>query len=249
MELKKINYRDLPNREEILGFYNEIKDYLFPNYFHEVTDKDELLKSSKEKFKLYICTNNEFMEMFYCKLNDLYNTLLKDIEWTYESDPACNSLEEALITYPGIYSIISYRIAHLLYSLGYKIEARIITEDAHSKTGIDINPGATIGDYFFIDHGTGVVIGETTTIGHHCKIYQGVTLGAKTIKDARAMTGVKRHPTIGNYVTIYANASILGGDITIGDNSIIGSNVYVQKSIGKNCKVIYKEDSVTLIKE
>ena len=249
MELKKINYRDLPNKEEIICFYNDIKDYLFPNYFHNVKDKEEKLRISKEKFKLYICPKCEAMYKFYDSLDSIYEKIIKDIEWTYESDPACNSIEEALITYPGIYAIIAYRIANVLYNLGHKIEARIITEDAHGRTGIDINPGAKIDEYFFIDHGTGVVIGETTVIGHHVKIYQGVTLGAKTIKDARNMAGVKRHPTIGNYVTIYANASILGGDITVGDNSIIGSNVYVQKSVGKNSKVIYKEDSVTLIKE
>ena len=249
MELKKINYHDLPNKDEIIEFYNEIKDFLFPNYFHEVSNPVKVYNNSKEKFKKYICSNEEFMNIFYDKLCGLYDILLKDINWFYESDPACNSIEEALITYPGIYAIIAYRIAHLLYEINHKIEARIITEDAHSKTGIDINPGAIIGEYFFIDHGTGVVIGETTKIGHHVKIYQGVTLGAKTLKDPRAITGTKRHPTIGNYVTIYSNASILGGDITIGDNSVIGSNVYVQKSIGSNCKVIYKEDSVTLIKE
>lgn len=249
MELKKINFRELPNKEEIVEFYNDIKNYLFPNYFHEVKDLDEILNKSKELFKIYICSDCSCMEKFYAILPNIYNKLLKDLEWAYLSDPACNSVEEALIAYPGVCAVIAYRIAHELYKLDYKIEARIITEDAHSKTGIDINPGAEIDEYFFIDHGTGVVIGETAVIGHHVKLYQGVTLGAKSIKDARKLSGVKRHPTIGNYVTIYANASILGGDITIGDHSIIGSNVYVQKSIGKNCKVIYKEESVTLIKE
>lgn len=134
-----------------------------------------------------------------------------------------------------------------MYLLDLKIEARIISENAHSKTGIDIHPGATIDNYFFIDHGTGIVIGETTDIGHHVRIYQGVTLGALSLGRGQLLKGEKRHPTIGNYVTIYSGASILGGDTVIGNNTIIGSNVFITSSIGDNKKVINKEVEIILI--
>ena len=248
MELKKVRYSELPNKGQIINFFYGVRNYLFPNYFDETINLDEMLNISKDMFKLYISKDETILNKFYSNLENAYKSLLTDIEWAFESDPACQSIEEALISYPGVYAIISYRIAHILYGLGLKTEARIISENAHSKTGIDINPGAQIGDYFFIDHGTGVVIGETTIIGHHVKIYQGVTLGAKTLPNPREMVGVKRHPTIGSYVTIYANASILGGETTIGDHCIIGGNVFLTVSIKDHSKVIYKDDSVTMIK-
>ena len=248
MELKKVQYSELPNKGQIINFFYGVRNFLFPNYFDETINLDEMLNISKDMFKLYISKDEAVLNEFYTELDNAYKSLLTDIEWAYESDPACQSVEEALISYPGVYAIISYRIAHILYNLGLKTEARIISENAHSKTGIDINPGAIIGDYFFIDHGTGVVIGETTIIGHHVKIYQGVTLGAKTLPNPREMVGVKRHPTIGNYVTIYANASILGGETIVGDNSIIGGNVFITSPIKADSKVIYKDDSVTMVK-
>ena len=248
MQLKKIKYSELPNKAQIIDFFYGVRNYLFPNYFDEAINEDELLNLSKNMFKMYISKDEKKLDSFYNSLPKIYNSLCCDLEWFYESDPACQSIEEALISYPGVCAIISYRIAHILYLLGLKTEARIISENAHSKTGIDINPGAEIGDYFFIDHGTGVVIGETTIIGHHVKMYQGVTLGAKTLKNPREMVGVKRHPTIGNYVTIYANASILGGETIVGDNVVIGGNVFITSPIPSNSKVSYKEDVVTHIK-
>jgi len=160
----------------------------------------------------------------------------EDLKFFYECDPAANNLEEIKLTYPGYKAIIYYRIAHLLYKNDKKLEARIISEYAHSRTGIDINPGADISYPFFIDHGTGIVIGETSIIGKRVRLYQGVTLGALTPAKGQMIKGVKRHPTIKDNVVIYAGATILG-DITIGENSTIGGGVYLREDIPANSKV------------
>ena len=154
-----------------------------------------------------------------------------DAEAFYEGDPAAFSIDEIIFCYPGLFAVTVYRLAHVLYGLGVPLLPRIMTEHAHSVTGIDINPGATIGKYFFIDHGTGIVIGETTVIGDHVKVYQGVTLGALTTRGGQSLRGKKRHPTIEDNVTIYAGASILGGGTVIGRDSVIGSNVFITHSI------------------
>ena len=154
-----------------------------------------------------------------------------DAEAFYEGDPAAFSIDEIIFCYPGLFAITVYRLAHVLYQLKVPLLPRIMTEHAHSVTGIDINPGATIGKYFFIDHGTGIVVGETTVIGDHVKIYQGVTLGALTTRGGQTLRGKKRHPTIEDNVTIYAGASILGGGTVIGRDSVIGSTVFITHSI------------------
>ena len=154
-----------------------------------------------------------------------------DAEAFFEGDPAAFSIDEIIFCYPGLFAVTVYRLAHVLYGLGVPFLPRIMTEHAHSVTGIDINPGATIGKYFFIDHGTGIVIGETTVIGDHVKVYQGVTLGALTTRGGQSLRGKKRHPTIEDNVTIYAGASILGGGTVIGRDSVIGSNVFITHSI------------------
>lgn len=154
-----------------------------------------------------------------------------DVEAFFDGDPAAFSVDEIIFCYPGLYAVTVYRMAHILYTLGVPILPRIMTEHAHSITGIDINPGATIGKYFFIDHGTGIVVGETTVIGDHVKIYQGVTLGALTTRGGQSLRGKKRHPTIEDNVTIYAGASILGGGTVIGRDSVIGSNVFITHPI------------------
>jgi len=154
-----------------------------------------------------------------------------DVEAFYDGDPAAFSTDEIIYCYPGLFAITVYRLAHVLYTLQVPMLPRIMTEHAHSVTGIDINPGATIGEYFFIDHGTGIVIGETTVIGAHVKIYQGVTLGALTTRGGQSLRGQRRHPTIEDRVTIYAGASILGGNTVIGRDSVIGSNVFITHSI------------------
>lgn len=154
-----------------------------------------------------------------------------DVEAFFDGDPAAFSVDEIIFCYPGLYAITVYRLAHVLYTLGVPMLPRIMTEHAHSITGIDLNPGATVGKYFFIDHGTGIVVGETTVIGDHVKIYQGVTLGALTTRGGQSLRGKKRHPTIEDNVTIYAGASILGGGTVIGRDSVIGSNVFITHSI------------------
>lgn len=154
-----------------------------------------------------------------------------DVEAFYDGDPAAFSVDEIVFCYPGLFAITVYRLAHVLYTLEVPMLPRIMTEHAHSVTGIDINPGATIGKYFFIDHGTGIVVGETTVIGDHVKVYQGVTLGALSTRGGQSLRGKKRHPTIEDNVTIYAGASILGGGTVIGRDSVIGSNVFITHSI------------------
>jgi len=160
-----------------------------------------------------------------------------DIDALYTGDPAAESKDAIIICYPGLYAIAVYRYAHVLYKLGVPILPRVMTENAHSKTGIDINPGATIGKYFFIDHGTGIVIGETTIIGEHVKLYQGVTLGGISTRGGRSLVDKKRHPTIEDNVTVYSGASILGGDTVIGEGSVIGGNVFLTKSVPPGTKV------------
>ena len=174
-------------------------------------------------------------DIFFEGLPAIYNTLLKDAEAILKFDPAAQSVEEVIVAYPGFYAIAVYRISNQLWNQHIKILPRLLTEYAHSKTGIDIHPGATIGESFFIDHGTGVVIGETTVIGKNVKIYQGVTIGA--LSALREKISGKRHPTIEDNVIIYSGATILGGETVIGKNSVIGGNVWLTKSVPANVMV------------
>ncbi len=167
-----------------------------------------------------------------------------DIQAFYDGDPAAYNKDEIICTYPGLYAIFSSRIAHELFLLGVPLIPRIMTEHAHSLTGIDIHPGTTIGKYFFIDHGTGIVIGETTEIGNNVKIYQGVTLGALSTRGGQNLRGKKRHPTICDNVTIYSGASILGGDTVIGKNVVIGGNAFITNSIPEGAKVSVKSQEL-----
>lgn len=168
------------------------------------------------------------------RLPAVYGLLQSDVEAGYQGDPAAGSMDEVILAYPAFIAIGTHRIAHELYLMGQKMVARLMSEYAHRKTGIDIHPGASIGRHFFIDHGTGVVIGETCVIGEHVKLYQHVTLGAKSFPvadDGTLVKGIKRHPNIGNYVVIYAGATILGGDVYIGDHCVIGGNVWLTHSV------------------
>ncbi len=160
-----------------------------------------------------------------------------DLEAFFDGDPAAESKDEIILAYPGLLAITIYRLAHVLWLEKVPLIPRIMSEYAHSSTGIDIHPGATIGKYFFIDHGTGIVIGETTIIGEHVKIYQGVTLGGLSTRGGRKLRNVRRHPTIGDYVTIYAGASILGGETVIGSHSVIGSNVFITKPVPAGARI------------
>lgn len=169
----------------------------------------------------------EISTLFFDKIPAVYDMLLKDGEAIVKFDPAAKSLQEVIVAYPGFYAIAVYRLSHELLQLGADVLPRLFTEYAHSKTGIDIHPGAKIGEYFFIDHGTGIVIGETTVIGHHVKIYQGVTIGALSGSNPKT----KRHPTIEDNVIIYAGATVVGGETVIGHDSTIGGNVWLTYSV------------------
>lgn len=184
--------------------------------------------------------SEEYVDRFSEALPQLYEKLTLDAEAILEFDPATESLEEILLSYPGFFATYGYRISHQLWNQGIKILPRIISEYVHSKTGIDIHPGAEIGDHFFIDHGTGIVIGETTVIGNHVKIYQGVTLGALHVSKEKA--NQKRHPNIEDHVIIYSGATILGGDTTIGRESIIGGNVWITQDVPSHSLVYHKSE-------
>jgi serine O-acetyltransferase len=188
---------------------------------------------------------NTIAEKFFKKIPGIYESLIQDANTFLASDPAARSVESVILYYPGFYSISIYRVSHVLYKLKIPFLPRIISEYAHSKTGIDIHPGAEIGSNFFIDHGTGVVIGETTNIGNNVKIYQGVTLGAMYVK--KSMKGKKRHPTIEDNVIIYSGSTILGGDTVVGHDTIIGGNVWLTKSV-PSYSVVYHE-SKTVVRD
>lgn len=183
---------------------------------------------------------------FFDSLPEVQRILLTDVQAIYDGDPAAQSKEDVIFSYPGLYAIYVYRLAHVLYQLDVPIIPRIMTELAHSGTGIDIGAGATIGEYFCMDHGTGIVIGETTEIGNHVKIYQGVTLGALSTRGGQRLSGVKRHPTIEDNVTIYSNASILGGETVIGEGSVIAGSTFVTFSVPPHSRVSVKEQEITV---
>lgn len=184
---------------------------------------------------------DETAQKFWDEVPEIYRLLLTDVKAIMDGDPAATSEYEVIRAYPGFYAIFFYRVAHTLYKLKIPVVPRVITEYAHSKTGIDIHPGATIGEYFFIDHGTGIVIGETVVIGDRVKMYQGVTLGALSV--AKNMANTKRHPTVESGVVIYSGATILGGETIVGKGSIIGGNVWLTKSIPENTTIYHQAQS------
>ncbi|MBL7871152.1 MAG: serine acetyltransferase [Cyclobacteriaceae bacterium] len=248
---------DCPSPEVVANFFVDLLGSLFPDHSkHSFQSLDEFeahfesLKMRLEHLLLKTPGNkiNEARKMvddFFEDLPTLHTKLNQDISAIYEEDPAAKSHREVVRTYPGFYAIAAYRIAHGLHTLGIHGLPRTITEHAHSKTGIDIHPGAKIGNHFCIDHGTGVVIGETTIIGNHVKLYQGVTLGALSINKADAH--IKRHPTIEDQVIIYAGATILGGSTLVGHNSVIGGNVWLTQSVPPYSKIYYQAKTVSEI--
>lgn len=199
-------------------------------------DEEKLIATKEEAQNITL----QFLQ----KIPEIREFLATDVDAVFDGDPAAESADEIIFAYPGLYAITIFRFAHVLYQLKVPVIPRIMTEIAHSKTGIDINPGATIGKYFMIDHGTGIVIGETTEIGEHVKVYQGVTLGALSTSGGRKLFNKKRHPTIEDYVTIYSGASILGGDTVIGRGSVIGGNVFLTKSVAPDTKVSVKNQEL-----
>lgn len=245
-----------PDRKAVIGVVKDLQALLFPGYYRRgAADTAETLLARVERHLTAeigsaLCFRDAggdpaaITEAFLATLPRIKSLLQKDAEALYLGDPAAQCREEILLCYPGFYAISIYRMAHELYRLAVPLLPRIMTEYAHEKTGIDIHAGATIGEYFFIDHGTGIVIGETTVIGHHVKLYQGVTLGAKsfeTDEDGNPVKRIKRHPNIGSHVVIYAGATILGGATTVGDGATIGGNVWLTHSVAPGETVVYRE--------
>lgn len=239
-----------PSPKVIHSFFENVLGLLFPDFATEslkdpvhVAEKIEELKHKLSQIlilnrHLHKGEGPEIADAFFQKLETVYDLLQKDVQALFEGDPAAKSITEVIRCYPGFYAVAAYRIANLLHRLGVGLIPRMITEFSHSKTGVDIHPAAKIGERFCIDHGTGIVIGETTEIGNHVKIYQGVTLGALSVDKEDA--DKKRHPTIEDNVVIYAGATILGGETVIGRNSVIGGNVWITKSVPANSKIYYQ---------
>ncbi len=242
-------------QNEVSSFCEEVTfllmlDYYYPEYKEEdliehYTKAKELLNQLLSGLKFI--SKNETIEAFFKRLPYIRKTLNTSIEAIFVGDPASVSKQQIVLEYPGFEAILFYRIAHEFYLLHLPLLSRSISEIAHHHTGIDINPGATIGDYFFIDHGTGIVIGETALIGNHVKLYQGVTLGALSLSKGRDLQGMKRHPTVEDYVTIYSNAAIFGGDTVIGTHSTIGGDVYLTHSVKPYSIVLQTDKNLTIL--
>ena len=243
-------FRGFPDKKLSGAFIDELFDFLFlPNDISEKTEADmskEFINLQSrfltllqdvlpERDRAFVLTEN-----FFSAIPAIYKQLIKDAESILHFDPASESLEEVLVAYPGFYATAVYRFSHQLYQYKIPVLPRLFSEYAHSKTGIDIHPGAQIGHPSFIDHGTGIVIGETTIIGNNVKIYQGVTVGALNV--AKELSEVKRHPTIEDNVVIYANATILGGNTVVGRDSIIGGNVWLTNSVPSRSLVYHKSE-------
>lgn len=242
--------QECPSEEEVSSFFQDLLGTLFPVYskrkYKSVQELDQhLIDLQEELFGILNIKQNregvnakENSKLFFQSVPSIFEKLNQDVKAVFDGDPAAKSESEVIRTYPGFYAIASYRFAHFLYKRNVKIIPRMITEQAHSRTGIDIHPGASIGDNFCVDHGTGIVIGETTRIGNNVKLYQGVTLGALSVNKEDAE--VKRHPTIEDNVVIYANATILGGETIVGHDSVIGGNVWITRSVPAFTQVVYQ---------
>jgi len=257
-EIGGINHVDcgnLPSKRAVSSLCEDLLHLMFPGFFsEEALSSDELEMMTNElvaSVRQRLCVEirrslrlkngngahdntseaNEQVCHFLRQLPNVRTLLKTDLQAAFDGDPAAMSFEEIILAYPGLEAIAIQRIAHLLYQAEVPLLPRMMTEWVHGRTGIDIHPGAKIGPYFFIDHGTGVVIGETCEIGERVKLYQGVGLVAKSLAAGQALKGKKRHPTIGNHVTIYAGATIVGGDTIIGDHSTIGANVFLMESV------------------
>ena len=239
-----------PSPEEVAKFFRKLLGFFYLDFSTKpLRSHDALLTELNElklELKSLLSRNpmnaikgiDKINDRFFEGITGIYELLNLDIMAIYEGDPACQSRREVIRTYPGFYAIAAYRVANLLYNLDVEDLPRVITEHAHSLTGVDIHPGAAIGKSFCIDHGTGIVIGQTSIINDHVKIYQGVTLGALSVQKCDA--NIKRHPTIESHCVLYAGSTILGGDTVIGEGSIIGGNVWVTKSVPPKSKIYYQ---------
>lgn len=233
-----------PTFLDVQSALHALRKALFAETFQIESDCDQRLLAFHE-FMMQFVKDASIRQKFYTALPTLKGRLLKDAEAIYKGDPAAASLTEIVLCYPGFWGIFVYRVAHELYQYGLPLIPRMMSEVVHSETGIDIHPGAKIGDYFCIDHGTGIVIGETTEIGQWVKVYQGVTLGALSVPERG--DSKKRHPTLENGVTVYAGTTILGGETVIGENTVIGGNVWLTQSVAPGSK-IYKHVGDQIIK-
>ena len=266
-ETCSIGSRNRLSRNVIIDVLEKIRFVVFPGYFESkslngdfaeyhmgelLNDIFYLLKKQVAKALVHAEDGHEVSERetqrraeeivsaFLERLPALREILATDVQAAYDGDPAAFNTEEVIFSYPGVFAITVNRIAHELHVMGVPLIPRIMTEYAHNLTGIDIHPGAVIGSYFFIDHGTGVVIGETTEIGKHVKIYQGVTLGALSTRGGQSLRHMKRHPTLEDNVTVYSGASILGGQTVIGEGAVIGSNAFITSSVPRGTRVSIK---------
>ena len=264
--------RRMPSRNAIIAVMKDLRNILFPGYFTDGAQtsvdatyfigntvlrvEEQLIQqvrlafqfrdSGKVGYHEIDARAREVCASFLCKLPSIQRMLYKDVQAAFEGDPAAQSKEEIVYSYPGFFAIWVYRIAHELYRLDVPLIPRIMTEYAHSRTGVDINAGAEIGEYFFIDHATGVVIGETTKIGNNVKIYQGVTLGALSTRGGQRLAGVRRHPTIEDNVTIYANACVLGGETVVGEGTVIAGSAFLTESVPPHSRVSLKNQEVNV---
>lgn len=268
-DIDKMELFQKPEADVVVQLLEKLRRILFPGYFREknyrmyhveanlsLLTEDVLYNLAKQLGRIYEGQGEEpeaamrhAQEVGLAFLREIPRVramLQTDLQAAFDGDPAAGSMAEILFAYPGMFAVFVYRLAHVLYTLQVPMLPRMMTEHAHSLTGIDIHPGATIGEYFFIDHGTGVVIGETTVIGNRVKLYQGVTLGALSTRGGQKLRGKRRHPTIADDVTIYAGASVLGGDTVIGQGSVIGSNVFITKSVPPCTTVTIKSQELHL---
>jgi len=262
----------LPQKREVIAILRGLQEVIYPGYFGDQSLYREYLHGHlgdqlfalSRKLEGEACRAlaagcgrraasgpevkaGEVVTSFFERLPDVLELIAADVEAAYEGDPAATCLEEVVLAYPGVKAVFTYRIAHLLHSLGVPLIPRIMTEFAHNETGVDIHPGAAIGREFFIDHGTGVVIGETTVIGRRVKLYQGVTLGALSFPrdpGGGLVRGTKRHPTLEDDVVVYAGATILGGATVVGRGSVIGGNVWLTSSVPPGSKVTLSRDQI-----
>jgi serine O-acetyltransferase len=269
---RRISRRYLPSREAIAHILQGVLDLMYPGYFgrgdlnrenlgaYVAQALGELAPKIEREMEHCLCYGrereassefgecapraHELTQVFLSRLPQIRSLLVRDVQAAFDGDPAATNLDEVILAYPGVLAVSVYRIAHALYDLGVPMMARIMTEWAHSKTGCDIHPGAKIGGGFFIDHATGVVIGETTDIGEGVKLYQGVTLGALSLpkdESGHVIRGRKRHPTVEDGATLYANATVLGGQTVVGTQSVIGGSVFLTRSIPPRSRVSLKE--------
>lgn len=248
--MKRLINRGLPSKKGIISFIAKLTVALFPatagGNCYIVSERNlrkRLLKLLNPLRDRLTERPEALVKTFFNTLPEIKKKLIADAVLITDNDPAATCLEEVMMTYPGFYAILVYRLANMLAASGVPLIPRLMTEHAHSKTGIDIHPGATIGSPFFIDHGTGIVIGETAIIGEGVKLYQGVTIGALSV--SKSMASTKRHPTIEDNVIIYAGGTILGGDTIVGHDSILGGNVWLTESVPPY-SLVYHENRVTV---